>query len=180
MTLEEKALQLAARAHEGQLRKDGPPYIIHPAAVADMLRKHGFSETVVAAAYVHDVLEDTKITEEELLAELGPEVLALVKAVSYDKTLSWEEARLAYIESVRQAPEGAKAISVADKIHNARSLLAAYAAEGPAVWKHFNRGKAKKMWFEESVLTRLKESWQHPLVDEYAGLVSQMQELKEA
>jgi (p)ppGpp synthase/HD superfamily hydrolase len=178
MTLIEKADQLAQRAHEGQTRKGSSiPYITHPRAVAESLKKYGFGDTVVAAALAHDVLEDTKVTERELGAELGQEVLNLVLAVSYDKSLSWEDARLAYIEAVRQASEGAKAISVADKIHNAESLLVTYQKEGKAVWSHFTHPRDKKLWFEEEMLKMLRESWQHPLVDEYAALVEQMEAL---
>ncbi len=169
---------MATSAHAGQMRKDGPPYIIHPTAVAIMLARHGFAEAVIAAALVHDVLEDTAVVADEMGDELGQEVLGLVQTVSYDKALSWEDARTAYVESVRQAPEGAKAISVADKIHNAESLLMAYGKEGKAIWSHFNRTRDKKLWFEEEMLRMLKESWQHPLVDEYAALVEKLKALE--
>ncbi len=177
-TLIEKAIRMATSAHQGQMRKDGPPYIIHPVAVALMLARHGFAKAVIAAALVHDVLEDTPITADEMGEELGPEVLELVQAVSYDKTLSWEDQRVKYVEAVRKALEGAKAISIADKIHNAESLLMAYEKEGKAVWSHFNRPRDKKIWFEEEMLKMFKESWQHPLVEEYAALVEKLKALE--
>jgi len=178
MTLIEKADHLAARAHEGQVRKEGGiPYITHPRAVAEILNAYNFPEQVIAAALVHDVLEDTTVTPEELRAELGDDVLRMVEELSYDKKLGWEAQREAYAEAVRAAPEGVKAISIADKIHNARSLVAAHAAAGPAVWQRFNRGKEKKLWFEDLMLNMFRETWQHPLVDEYAVLVEQMKAL---
>jgi (p)ppGpp synthase/HD superfamily hydrolase len=177
-SLIEKALRLAFAAHEGQMRKDGPPYIIHPVAVALLLAKQGFSDTVLAAALVHDVLEDTKVTPQELEAELGGDVLQLVELVSYDKTLSWEDQRKKYIETLRTAPPEAKAISIADKIHNAESLIMAHEKEGPTVWQHFNRGRDKKLWFEEAMLAMTQETWNHPLVDEYASVVERLKQLE--
>lgn len=178
MTILEKAIRLCAVAHEGQIRKDGPPYIIHPFAVALKLAQHGFDELTIAGALVHDVLEDTKVTEEELREVLGDKVLELVQFVTYDETLSWEDQRKKYINTLRNAPESAKAISVADKIHNAESLLTAYIERGPEIWKSFNRGREAKLWFEEEMLKMLTETWSHPLVEEYKKLVLQMQKLE--
>ncbi len=175
----EKAMRIAVRAHTGQTRKDSDlPYISHPFMVALTLMKYDFPDTVIAAALVHDVLEDTDFPPEKLREELGEEVFALVQSLTNDDALSWEEKKKKYIETVRNGPEGAKAISVADKIHNAESLLIAHAAQGPAIWEHFNRGKEKKMWFEEEMLKMLKETWQHPLVDEYERLVAKMKNLE--
>ncbi len=176
--LVEKAFVLALRAHEGQMRKDAPtPYIVHPVRVAILLARYGLSDTVVAAGLVHDVVEDTSLSLEDVRRELGEEVAAIVAPVTHDDTLSWDDKKKAYIEAVRAASEGAKAVSVADKIANAESLIAAHEREGSAVWLHFNAGREKKLWFEESMLAMLQESWPHPLVDAYAQLVEQMKEL---
>lgn len=178
-TLVERAMRLATRAHAGQARKESNlPYITHPFMVSLLLAKHGFSDTVLAAALTHDVLEDTPVTAAELEAELGPEVLALVQAVSYDESLSWEDQRTKYVADVRAASEDVKAISIADKIHNAQSFILGYEAQGKDMWKNFNRGRDKKIWFEEEMVTMLKETWQHPLVDQYAILVEEMKNLE--
>lgn len=178
-TLIERAMRLAARAHLGQTRKESNlPYLMHPGMVALILAKHGFGAEVLAGALVHDVLEDTEVGEIEMQEELGEEVLAFVKAVSYDQALSWEDARVAYVESVRKAPEGAKAISVADKIHNAQSLILGHQAQGKGIWSNFTRPRDKKLWFEEEMLKMLRESWRHPLVEEYAALVEELKALE--
>lgn len=178
MTLVEKADALAARAHEGQMRKEAPtPYIAHPRAVAEILKRHSFSDTVVAAALVHDVVEDTNVSLDDLRRELGEEVARLVAPVTHDDSLSWEDKKSQYIEAVRAAPDEVKAIATADKIHNAQSFIAGYEQQGLDMWKHFNRGRDRKLWFEEAMLAMLQESWQHPLVDEYAKLVEQMRAL---
>jgi (p)ppGpp synthase/HD superfamily hydrolase len=176
-SLTDKALQLAFAAHEGQKRHEGIPYVTHPVAVALMLAQRGFGEEVVAAALCHDVLEDTGVTEGEMRQELGDAVADVVSAVSYDRSLPWKEQRERYIESVREAGESAMAVSVADKIHNARSLIALHASSGPAMWSRFNATREQKVWFEEAMLVMLKEAWQHPLVGEYEALVAQLRAL---
>lgn len=174
----ERAMLLALRAHEGQMRKDAPmPYIVHPVEVALILARQGFSDTVLAAALVHDVVEDTTVSLADVRTELGDAVAALVAPVTHDDSLSWEEKKQAYIDTIRSASEDVKALSTADKIANAHSLLAAYAREGAAVWQYFNRGRDKKLWFENAMLAMLRETWQHPLVDEYTRLVDEMNKL---
>ncbi len=171
----EKATRISVFAHRGQTRKgDGLPYIIHPFMVALKLAHYNFSDTIIAAALTHDVLEDTKFSEKELLGELGDEVLEIVKAVTHDDFLPWEEKKKKYIESVRNGPEGTKAVCVADKIHNMESLLVVYAEQGEDIWKKFNRGKEKKIQFENEILKMLKETWQHPLIDEYENLLKKL------
>jgi len=168
----EKASRIALLAHAGQTRKgDNLPYIIHPYMVAMKLAKHNFSDQIIAAALTHDVLEDTTFGEENLGIELGQDVLEIVKAVTNDDSLDWEEKKKKYVESVRRGPEGAKAVAVADKIHNLESLLLIHAQHGPAIWKKFNRGKDQKLWFEQEVLKMLRETWSHPLIDEYEALL---------
>jgi (p)ppGpp synthase/HD superfamily hydrolase len=171
----EKAMRIAVRAHAKQTRKESDlPYISHPFMVALKLSAYNFPDEVIAAALVHDVLEDTDFGEARLHEELGEKVFEIVKAVTNDDSLSWEEKKLKYIESVRNGPEGSKAVATADKVHNMESLLIAYKEQGPVVWEHFKKGKEKKIWFEEEMLKMLKETWQHPLVDQYEELLAEL------
>jgi len=180
MNLIEKAEQIATTAHKGQTRKDGKtPYIEHPTAVANILIKNNFPDEVVAAAFVHDVLEDTDFSEKDLLKELGEEVFAIVKTVSEDKSLPWEERKKAYVEQVRGGSEEAKAVSIADKIHNATNILSDYDKSGPDIWKRFTGGYEKTLWSAELVLSMFKDSWNHPLISEYETLVEKLKKLKE-
>jgi (p)ppGpp synthase/HD superfamily hydrolase len=97
-SLVETASLIAYVAHQGQVRKDdSSPYFIHPCQVGLKLTALGFDERVVAAGFVHDVLEDTTFPQSELERLLGTEVLEIVLAVSEDKTLSWEERKKQYI-----------------------------------------------------------------------------------
>lgn len=178
-SLTEKAALMAFTAHAGQLRKDGEtPYIVHPYMVALKLAPYGFDERVLAAALVHDVLEDTSVTALQLEELLGKEVLQIVQVLTEDKVLPWEVRKERYIEAIRTASIEVKAISTADKIHNLESLFAAHASQGPGIWNVFSRGREQKMWFERSLLTALQKTWTHPLVDEYAKLVEKMNGLE--
>lgn len=178
MTLYEKALKIAAEAHAGQVRKhDGSPYIVHPTIVARILEAYGFDEEVVAAGLVHDVLEDSETSEDNLRAVLGDRVVDAVVAVSEDKTLPWEERKAAYAQAVAASSEDTRAVSLADKIHNAQNLTEHYGVVGPKIWENFNRGKEKKIWFERLVLSSLRDVWQHPLLDVYEELLEKMERL---
>jgi len=175
MNLIEKAVQIALEAHKEQKRKhDGSPYIVHPFMVALQVARHGFDEKTIAAALVHDVLEDTDVTEAFLTDELWGEVTSIVKGVTYPDGLEWKEKRIAYNTQVAEGSESAKAVSVADKIHNLQNLLETYEQEGSALWSKFNRGRDEKVWSEEALLNGLKRVWQHPLLDEYETLVEKM------
>lgn len=172
ISLYEQAVSIALHAHRDQVRKnDGSPYIVHPLSVANMLARVGMNEEVVAAAVVHDVLEDTAVTQEELLEKLGPVVTTYVVALSEDKNLDWHTRKQNYIQNVTRAGEPVWAISVADKIHNAESLLVSLEAEGEVVWTKFNKGKEDKMWFENELYTALSNIWEHELLVRYHDLI---------
>lgn len=145
--------------------------------VAMKLIKYGFSEETIAAALVHDVLEDTNFPEKKLKKELGDKVLKIVKSVTNDETLVWEEKKKKYIETVKKGSDESKAVATADKIHNLESLLTAYEEQGSEIWQKFNRGKEQKVWFEKEMLKMLKETWQHPLIDEYESLLKKEKKL---
>lgn len=178
MEIIEKADRIAEEAHRGQVRKtDDSPYINHPRAVAEIVKGYGFSDVTIAAALVHDVLEDTAVSEVELRSELGDEVVDIVTAVSENKDLEWEERKKQYVDAVVAAGESVWAVSVADKIHNAQSVIAYYSEVGDAIWGMFNRGKDKKLWFENLLLSKLKTVWIHPMLAEYEMLVKEMEGL---
>lgn len=178
MHILEQAAALALKAHAEQTRKEGDtPYMVHPIAVALILARHGFADDILAAALVHDVVEDTPVTAADIEQTLGEKIASLVVPITHDDSLSWEEKKRAYIESVRAASPEVKAIATADKIANAYSLIANHEQHGTDVWKHFNAGREKKLWFEAAMLEMLTETWQHPLVDEYEALVARLHSL---
>lgn len=130
------AYERARAAHAGQIRNasGGMPYIEHPVAVATRLADHGFGEEVLAAALLHDVIEDTEIGAEELREEFGPAVAGLVLALSDDETVEPYLARKdEHRRRVASSGPDAIAIYAADKLTNVVSLRGAYAREGQIV-----------------------------------------------
>ena len=130
------AFVLAREAHEGQVDKSGEPYILHPQAVANMVQTWGYGPEYRAAAYLHDVLEDTNVTEAELRA-LFPEVVAdAVVALTHRKG----ETRKAYYERVKRN-EIALIVKRADVWHN--GLEERLAALNPATQARLRRKYAE-------------------------------------
>ena len=125
MTIIEKAIEYAARAHDQQYRKSSNlPYVSHPVTVGFYLMQVGAKENVIAAGILHDVIEDTNSTYTELQEEFGYEIAKLVEGCSEpDKSLSWEERKAHTIHYLKEAPLGIKQIASADKLHNLRTIL---------------------------------------------------------
>ncbi|MEA2376164.1 MAG: hypothetical protein QOD13_71 [Thermoleophilaceae bacterium] len=122
--LTREALAFAATSHEGQMREiDDMPFVTHPLEVACLLHEAGYSDEVVAAGVLHDVLEDTDVELDELERRFGPEVAGLVAAVSDDPSIEDDARRKAALrEQVARAGECAAAVFAADKVSKAREL----------------------------------------------------------
>ncbi|HEX2087777.1 MAG TPA: HD domain-containing protein [Solirubrobacteraceae bacterium] len=143
------ALEYAVERHEGQTREsDAAPFILHPLEVAVLLRNDGYEDEVVAAGLLHDAIEDTDATLEELRERFGPRVCALVEALSDDDAIEdYAERKAALRRRVAEAGPEAAAIYAADKVAKARELRARLtrepaAADDPAVRRrleHYER-----------------------------------------
>ena len=123
-----KAYEFAKAAHEGQKRSSGEDYFIHPCAVVEILADFGFDSSTVIAAFLHDVLEDTSVTPEQLAAEFGQEILELVEGVTKLDKLQFTNREEAQAENFRKffmaLAKDLRVIIVklADRLHNMRSL----------------------------------------------------------
>ena len=123
-----KAYAYAEQAHANQKRASGEPYFIHPCAVADILMELGLDAATIAAALLHDVIEDTDSTEEDIKREFGTEVLALVSGVTKLEKIEFKSKEDADAENFRKIFVAmAKDVRViiiklADRLHNMRSL----------------------------------------------------------
>lgn len=147
-----KAKAFATKAHEGQVRKSsGYSYISHPMRVAKILANAGFSPTVIAAGFSHDIAEDTTITIEEIRQALGDEVAKLVAFNTEDKEKSWEERKQHTIDHLENATIEEKALVVADKYANLLELVQQHGQKGDAVWAVFKRGKKDQHWYFSNV-----------------------------
>ena len=134
MNLVIKALAFAAHKHRDQRRKDreASPYINHPIALADVLANeaHISDERVLVAAILHDTIEDTETTEQELVRNFGREVTDIVLEVTDDKTLPKAERKRLQVEHAGKLSRRAKLVKLADKIANLRDV----ADSPPADW----------------------------------------------
>ncbi len=128
-----RARRLCVAAHAGQKRDNGADYATHPHAVALVLRDAGVTdETTLAAAYLHDVLEDTDVTEAALTAEFGPAVAAIVVELTNRGPAgrSFEEKQAALLDHARRMSPAAKLVKLADRLHNLSEM---------SVWPEFKR-----------------------------------------
>lgn len=134
-----RALQFSARRHRDQRRKDsnGSPYINHPIEVASLLANEGNVSdlTALLAAILHDTVEDTETTPEEIGAEFGNAVRELVEELSDDKTLPKAERKRLQVERAPLISDRAKWIKIADKICNVRDVTHA----PPSEWSKARR-----------------------------------------
>lgn len=128
MDMISKAFETAARLHEGQFRRSGDPYIIHPYETAKILIDLGMDDETVIAGLLHDVVEDTEYTEEELSSDFSPEVALLVDGVTKLGSLKFESREEAQAENIRKMflamSEDIRVliIKLADRLHNLRTI----------------------------------------------------------
>lgn len=147
MNMIDQAIRLAAVAHKDQTRKStNIPYITHPFGVGMLLQKAKCSKEVVAAGILHDVLEDTQITYEELSEQFGEKVANLVAAASeHDKSLSWELRKKHTIDRLTTASLEEIQVITADKLHNLKSIREDLIEHGEEIWNRFNREKGSSI-----------------------------------
>ncbi len=125
LTVVERAFEVARRAHHGQLRRSGDPYITHPVAVATILAELGMTPSTLAAALLHDTVEDTEYSLDQLRGDFGPEIAMLVDGVTKLDKVTYGDATQA--ETVRKMVVAMSrdirvlVIKLADRLHNART-----------------------------------------------------------
>jgi (p)ppGpp synthase/HD superfamily hydrolase len=149
-----EAIEFAVHAHRGHFRKGtGIPYIFHPLNTGMRLLEIGCSEAVVVAGILHDTLEDTPTTFEDIRTRFGDDVANLVSSVSEpDKSEAWENRKKHTLMSLETASEEVLLIALADKIDNIQSIRRALEREGDEVWVRFNRPKESQAWYYHSLV----------------------------
>lgn len=158
MDIKEKAKLFAIKAHMGQVRKNEPdkPMIMHPIGVGQLLKSFGYDDNVIAAGFLHDVVEDTKYTIEDIEKEFGSDIASLVMGASEpDKSLSWEERKKHTIEETKKLPLRNKVVICADKINNLEDLMIKFMKSGSRDFSSFKRGEEKQKWYYKSVYESL-------------------------
>lgn len=155
----EQALRLAAVGHDGQKRRtSGVPYMSHVVSVARMLDRAGFDEDVVIAGLLHDLVEDTAFTLEDVRRGFGDHVAGLVAHCSEVKTdhegrkRPWIDRKRDHLKALEAAPLEARAIVLADKLHNLISIEIDLDA-GRDVWTNFHAGRDQVLWYYEASIS---------------------------
>ncbi len=168
----------AATAHAGQVRNGsgGMPYIEHPVAVAARLAEHGYDDEVIAAALLHDVVEDSDVTVEQLREEFGERVADLVAALSDDEAIEdYRERKDEHRGRVRSHDGDAFAIYGSDKLTNSTTLSRSLEREGEVVRGEFKVPLELKLEVWEADLEMLRrEAPELPFLDELEAALSRL------
>lgn len=151
-----ESIVFANKAHKGQLRKGTDiDYISHPMEVMQILTAMRADDDLIIAGVLHDTVEDTPVTLEELEEKFGSDIAALVAHHSEDKSLPWIERKTAAIDHLEKADRHTKMLVLADKLSNLRSMYSTYQEIGDALWERFNAPKEKQCWYYTEILNAL-------------------------
>lgn len=146
--LEQKAKEFAYKAHKGMKRKGKElPFTYHLELVNKILKTLTDDDNILAAGWLHDVIEDTPITLEELKKEFNDELCYYVELETEDKSLSWKERKLKQIQELKENKSKVVLIAYSDKIANLTEMFDDYKIIKDELWQRFNRGKEKQYWY---------------------------------
>lgn len=156
----QRAIEFAVRKHgeAGQVRKGtNVPYIVHPLEVVTILQRMNAGTELLCAGALHDTVEDTAATLEEIEAEFGGHVAELVAAHTEDKSRTWEERKQISNEHLQMASDEVRRLILADKLSNLRSIAADLRLQGDSeeYWQKYNRGRTAQSWYYAGAIDAL-------------------------
>lgn len=149
-----EALEYAARCHHGTYRKGTSiPYIVHPTSMVRYLARLDAPDALCAAAALHDVVEDTEATLEEIRERFGGRVAELVRGASEaDKGLSWRERKEATIRHIRETDDTELLVlACVDKLDNLGDVREDLTLRGESIWDRFRADKLSQAWYYRSL-----------------------------
>ena len=179
----EDAVIFAANAHSGAKRKGKDrAYILHPLEVAMIVSTLTTDEAVLSAAVLHDTVEDTPTTREDIARTFGEDVARLVAAESENKrenlpaASTWQIRKQETIDHLRFADRNTRLICLGDKLANLREIARDYKKSGDDIWQRFNqKDKGMHGWYYRSIFEILeKEFGSVPPIEEYRALLIQV------
>lgn len=141
----DRAIVFAVQAHAGTERRGkGFPYIIHPMEAMEIVSTITSDQELLAAAALHDTVEDTDVTIDDIRAEFGERIatLVMIESVSDDEG-TWHERKKKSIDLIANAPLDAKIVAMGDKLSNMRAIARDYAVQGDALWNLFHANDPK-------------------------------------
>jgi (p)ppGpp synthase/HD superfamily hydrolase len=180
-----EALGYAAELHLHQRRKGkGQPYVGHLLGVAAIVIQHGGGEDEVIAALLHDAVEDQGGLPrlDEIREKFGERVARVVDGCtdSYEvsgEKRAWLARKRAYIAKVAHESADVQLVSAADKLANAREILADYRVEGDAVFSRFQGRKQGTLWYYRALVDVFRKAGANPLIDELDRVVTELESL---
>jgi len=179
----ENALIYATQLHRDQTRKGSEvPYITHLLTVAAIVGENDGTENEVVAALLHDAPEDRggKDRLEDIRARYGDEVAEIVDGCTdtyEDPKPEWRPRKEAYVAHVAEAPPSVRLVSAADKLHNARSILADLRAVGNELWDRFTGGREGTLWYYRALVEAYAGVGSNPIVEELDRVVWEIEAL---
>jgi len=179
----DSAITFATRAHSGVYRKGTQtPYILHPLEAAAIVATMTDDVEIMAAAVLHDTVEDTDTTLVDIQQKFGERIAKLVAAESEDKqndrpaAETWRERKQATIDYLNTtATLDEKMITLGDKLSNIRAMHRDYQAFGDSLWERFNqKDKAEHGWYYKAISDALSDLKAFPVFQEYRLLVDEV------
>lgn len=175
----DKAIVFATKAHEGQCRKGTDiPYILHPLEAASIVGTMTTDDEVIAGAVLHDVVEDTDTTIEQIRDLFGERVAEFVTCESENKRENlpakdtWKIRKQETLDHLKTAPVEVKMITLGDKLSNIRAIKRDFDALGDEIWQRFNqKDKKEHYWYYQSIADCLDELKNYQVYKEYCELV---------
>jgi myo-inositol-1(or 4)-monophosphatase len=175
----DKAVAFALKAHEGQLRKDGGVYILHPLEDAVIVGTMTSDLDLLAAAVLHDTVEDTAVTAQEIEDVFGERIAELVAHETEDKrpdmkpSDTWKIRKEESLAVLKDSGIETKMLWLGDKLSNMRSLCRDFDRIGVSVFDRFNeKNPAEQYWYHSTILEYISELKDYPAYKEYQELVN--------
>lgn len=174
-----KAIEFATKVHEGQVRKGTTiPYILHPLEAATIVGTMTTDDEIIAGAVLHDVVEDTDTTVEQVEMLFGKRVAELVAYESEDKRenlpaqSTWKVRKQETLDHLKSATIDVKMITLGDKLSNIRAIYRDYTTIGDELWERFNqKDKNEHYWYYLGIADCLIELKDYHAYKEYCKLI---------
>ena len=178
----DRALEFAIKAHSGiERRGKGFPYIVHPMEAVSIVATITNDQEMLAAAALHDVIEDTDYTEEDIRKEFGERVARLVTSETdlvvdgKSEADSWKERKQYAIDRLARLDRDAKIVAIGDKLSNARAMLCDYKVMGENLWNKFHENDPKlHKWHYEGLRDSLADLKGTFAYEEFSEIVDKL------
>ena len=172
----DRAIIFAVKAHAGTERRGKDfPYIVHPMEAVAIAATLSSDQEILAAAALHDVVEDTSITAEDLEKEFGARVASLVVSESDEPGKSWRERKQAAIDRIAAEPLDAKIVALSDKLSNMRAIYRDYLVQGDSLWSIFHvKDRASHEWHYRGLLGAFSDLKDTEACKEFGELIEKV------